>query len=135
MIALFLLACDVSLESTDTADTAAPTSDMATCLADGGALVERAVSDPWTSALQDLELNDTGKIYVLSEDGHLLLADPADPSAWADQADLGSSNEGDEMIDVSGDAMLVNQNGVRTGKTSTAMSAWSTVADLSLIHI
>lgn len=130
MIALFLLACDITPETTDSADTAVPAPTMATCLADGGALVERAASDPWTSGLQDLELDDDGQIYVLTDDGHLLLADAADPSAWADQHTFGTSNEGDEMLDVRGETMLVNHAGVRTGAIGDGPGTWDTVSGI-----
>lgn len=135
MIALFLLACDPSTGSPDPADSAVLDSadpveaavTMGTCLAEGGALVERAASAPWAAGLNDLELSPDGAIYALTDDGHLLLADPADPSAWADLGTRGEHAYAGSMLDVTGASVLMSFEDISVGSREEALSDWRAV--------
>ncbi len=135
MIVLFLLACDFGIDlgtttettdgdSADTGAAEAETPDMATCLAEGGTLVERGSSTPWGTALVDLEVHADGGLYGLTADGHLLLADPDDLSSLTD---LGALGEQGLSLDLRGEQLLVDVGNVKIGTTEADLNAWTDV--------
>lgn len=136
MIVLFLLACDFgSISGSSAEDSALDTAggaeeavSIASCLADGGALVEQRSSEAWSAGIADLELGPEQTLWALGSDGTLLHADPSDLSALSS---AGSVSPYNTSLDITGDRILaIGYNGALAGTPGVDPSAWTVVGSV-----
>lgn len=136
MFVLMLLACDpggaLGTPSSDGSPTdgatdpegGPPDSAIASCLADGGAMVELAASTAWSAPLAGLALAGDGTLHAVTLDGHLLTAPGGDLAALTDRGAVGAYGE---FVDVTGDLLLVDASGVSVGPADADPADWQRV--------
>lgn len=124
LIALLLIACDLdaSVDTTDSAELVT----VASCLADGGSLVELGATDPYGGGLADLEVGADGSLLAMTADGHLLQTRAEDLSAVSD---LGAFGTYGAIVDRTGDELLVDATGVQIGQADEPRSDWRPVSN------